>query len=80
MENTAATAPTQGIMTNEAGAITGDVTITTTDTPGGVETSVGYTGAAENYTVTGSPAPAGTSHAAIVERLLIDTGEPTALS
>ncbi|MFZ3492385.1 hypothetical protein ACODT5_03940 [Streptomyces sp. 5.8] len=47
-----------GAMTDEAGVITGDVTLTTTPGPHDtVHVRIQYTGAEEWYTLTGSPAP-----------------------
>ncbi|MBO8198378.1 hypothetical protein JW613_08665 [Streptomyces smyrnaeus] len=47
-----------GIMTDEVGVITGDVTVVTRSAPGGrAAIEVQYTGAEEWYTLTGSPAP-----------------------
>ncbi|WP_420878271.1 hypothetical protein [Streptomyces sporangiiformans] len=45
-------------MTDEVGVITGDLTLATTALPGGrAAATVQYTGAAEWYTLTGSPVP-----------------------
>ncbi|MFJ1751288.1 hypothetical protein ACIOJD_34430 [Streptomyces sp. NPDC088116] len=45
-------------MTDEVGVITGDLTLTTALRPDGkAEVTVQYTGAAEWYTLTGSPVP-----------------------
>ncbi|MBT2453071.1 hypothetical protein J7F03_39835 [Streptomyces sp. ISL-43] len=47
-----------GVMTDEVGVITGDVTLTTEIGPDGtVQVRIQYTGAEEWYTLTGSPAP-----------------------
>lgn len=47
-----------GVMTDEVGVITGDVTLTTEPGPDGtVQVRIQYTGAEEWYTLTGSPAP-----------------------
>lgn len=47
-----------GVMTDEVGVITGDVSLTTEAGPDGtVQVRIQYTGADEWYTVTGSPAP-----------------------
>lgn len=72
--------PTQGVMTVEAGAITGDVVIATQDGADGVAVTVAYEGADETYTVEGSPVKAGTSHDEIVKQLGADTGEATRLN
>lgn len=78
MKSSAKTAP-QGIMTVEAGAITGDVEIATEDSSDGVTVTVAYAGAKDVYTVEGSPAKAGTDHEELVSKLLADTGEATRL-
>lgn len=67
----------QGIMTNEVGAITGDVEIVTDKQPEGVAVTVAYAGAKDTYTVEGSPAPAGTAHNDIVESLTCDSEQAT---
>ncbi|MGP3973528.1 hypothetical protein ACTWQF_05705 [Streptomyces sp. 8N114] len=47
-----------GIMTDEVGVITGEVTVVTRRAPGGrAAIDVQYTGAEEWYTLSGSPAP-----------------------
>lgn len=47
-----------GVMTEEAGAVTGDLELLTRPADeGSVEVLVGYAGADEYYTVSGSPAP-----------------------
>lgn len=68
MKTTTATA-TQGIMTVEVGAITGDVEIATEDGTEGVVVTVAYAGARDIYTVEGSPAPTGANHDEIVKAL-----------
>lgn len=72
--------PPQGIMTNEVGAITGEVEITTEDQSNGVAVSVAYAGARDVYTVEGSPAPAGSSHEEIVQSLTRDEEQATRIS
>lgn len=76
---TATTTATQGIMTVEVGAITGDVEIDTRESSHGVEVTVAYAGAKDTYTVEGSPAAAGTSHDQIVEALTTDRGSANTL-
>jgi hypothetical protein len=46
-----------GVMTEEAGAVTGDLELLTRPTPDGraIEALVGYAGARDLYTVSGSP-------------------------
>ncbi|MCZ0978749.1 hypothetical protein O1L60_04370 [Streptomyces diastatochromogenes] len=47
-----------GAMTDEAGVITGDLTLTTAGRPDGLaDIRIEYTGAEETYTLTGSPVP-----------------------
>ena len=48
---------TGGVMTEEAGAVTGDLELLTRPTPDGraIEALVGYAGARDLYTVSGSP-------------------------
>lgn len=71
--------PTQGVMTVEQGAITGDVTIGTTAAgEGALAVTVSYYGAKDTYTVQGSPA-AGLSHDEVVEALTAETGSATSL-
>ncbi|MFG2193290.1 hypothetical protein [Streptomyces sp. NPDC048639] len=48
-----------GVMTDEVGAITGDLTVHTTWLEGEAAVAVQYTGAEDWYTVTGSPIHAG---------------------
>jgi hypothetical protein len=50
---------TGGVMTDEAGAITGELELLTRPTPGGIEALVRYAGAQDIYTVSGSPVPTG---------------------
>jgi hypothetical protein len=55
---TQVTAGPGGAMTTEVGVITGDLTVTTTDTGNGTAAiSVQYTGADEWYELEGSPVP-----------------------
>jgi hypothetical protein len=46
---------TGGVMTDEAGAVTGDLEVSTRPDSGALHVSVRYVGAEEWYTVTGSP-------------------------
>lgn len=46
-----------GVMTDEAGAVTGELEVRTLAEAGLLEVSVRYTGAEEWYTATGSPIP-----------------------
>ena len=66
---------TGGVMTVEAGAITGDLELSTATTPGGVTAKVRYAGADEWYAVEGSPAalPEAGAHERVL-RLLTTPG------
>ncbi|CAA9493759.1 MAG: hypothetical protein AVDCRST_MAG25-3512 [uncultured Rubrobacteraceae bacterium] len=48
---------TGGVMTDEAGAVTGELEVRTVAEAGLLEVSVRYAGAEEWYTVSGSPVP-----------------------
>lgn len=65
---------TGGVATVEAGAITGDLELSTRIKPDGVDARVRYAGADEWYAVEGSPAPRadfpGQDHQAIHRRVL----------
>ncbi len=69
---------TGGVMTDEAGAITGELELLTRPTPAGdaIEVMVRYAGAQDLYTVSGSPVhavsehPDQAEHRAIHERIL----------
>jgi hypothetical protein len=68
---------TGGVMTEEVGAITGDLELMTRVTPGGeIEAKVRYAGAKDLYTVSGSPVravserPEQVEHRAAHERIL----------
>jgi len=66
-------APPGGVMTDEVGTITGELTLKTELTPdGAVRVLVQYLGAAEWYRVTGAPTslPPGTTLDALHERIL----------
>ncbi|MBG0825975.1 hypothetical protein HS048_35480 [Planomonospora sp. ID91781] len=55
--HTAVTSGPGGVMTDEVGVITGELTLATDLTGGQLRVRVQYTGAAEWYEVTGSPLP-----------------------
>lgn len=80
---TSFTSTAGGVMTDEAGAITGDLELLTRPAQnGGLEALVRYAGAEEWYTVTGSPVPDpadGGDHAASHEAVLalLTTPGPT---
>jgi hypothetical protein len=69
------TAGRGGAMTDEVGVVTGDLVIATTALPGRrAAVAVQYTGAAEWYTLTGSPVPLppgglAALHADVLERV-----------
>jgi hypothetical protein len=63
-----------GVMTKEAGAITGDLDVETTIVGKGIDVRVAYADADEWYTLLGSPVPLGTGdlrhlHQQVVLRL-----------
>lgn len=70
------TSPPGGVMTDEVGAVTGDLTVTTQPMEGErVGVTVAYVGAEDTYHVTGQPvAAAGMTHKAICQRLTTDPG------
>ena len=53
------TSTTGGVMTEEAGAITGELELRCRPGPEGLHVAVGYAGADDWYTVSGSPVQAG---------------------
>lgn len=60
-----------GVMTDEVGVVTGDLTVATTVTGEQAEVRVQYTGAEEWYILTGSPIPlAGRSSRQVHEAIL----------
>ncbi len=65
------TSTTGGVMTDEAGAITGELELTTHHEDGCLHARIRYAEAAEWYTVSGSPMPeeSETSHEHIAEHL-----------
>ena len=70
-----------GVMTEEAGAITGDLELLTRSVEvgegGALETLVRYAGAEEWYTVSGSPVAAGSeNHRALHEAMLARLTKP----
>ena len=66
--------PPGGIMTEQEGAVTGAVEVTTTDGPDGVEVTARYEGGLDVWTVTGSPLPCGTAHEQVITALTTDPG------
>ena len=67
--NSAFVSTAGGVMTEEAGAITGELELLTCVTPdgGGIEAMVRYAGAQDLYTVSGSPVLAVSGHPDHVE-------------
>ena len=64
------TSTTGGVLTDEVGAITGDLELLTRPTGSGIETEVRYAGANDLYTVTGSPVPTADTHDKAHEAIL----------
>ena len=57
-----------GVMTDEVGAVTGELELQTSRTPdGGIEAMVRYAGGQDLYTVSGSPVRAASEHPDQVE-------------
>jgi hypothetical protein len=68
-----------GVLTDEVGAITGDLELLTRPTDSGIETEVRYTGARDLYTVTGSPVPTTDTHHKAHEAILKQLTTPASL-
>jgi hypothetical protein len=64
------TSTTGGVLTIEAGAITGDLELLTRPVKGGIEAEVRYAGARDLYTVSGSPLPTTDTHEKAHEAIL----------
>jgi hypothetical protein len=64
------TSTTGGVMTVEVGAITGDLALRTHPADSGIEVRVGYAGARDLYTVTGSPVRTTQTHRKAHETIL----------
>jgi hypothetical protein len=64
------TSTTGGVLTDEVGAITGDLELLTRPTGSGIETQIRYAGARDRYTVTGSPMPTTDTHHKAHEAIL----------
>jgi hypothetical protein len=64
------TSTTGGVLTDEVGAITGDLELLTRPTDSGIETAVRYTGAHDLYTVSGSPVRTTDAHHKAHEAIL----------
>lgn len=69
------TSTTGGVLTDEVGAITGDLELLTRPAEGGIEARVRYAGACDLYTVSGSPMVTteghNSAHETILQRLTI---------
>lgn len=66
-------APRGGVMTVEAGAITGDLVVETKQTARGLVVRAGYAGSVDRYRVEGSPVQ-NMGHADVVRHLRMDPG------
>lgn len=64
------TAPPGGVMTDEVGAVTGDLEVWLD----GQAVRAAYVGSSDTYTVTGSPVPQDVSVERVVEHLSADPG------
>jgi hypothetical protein len=64
------TSTTGGVLTDEVGAITGELELCTRPTDSGIEAVVRYAGARDLYTVTGSPRPTTETHRKVHETIL----------
>jgi hypothetical protein len=64
------TSTTGGVMTDEVGAITGELELLTRSPDSGVEARVRYAGARDLYTVSGSPVPSTGTHQQSHENIL----------
>jgi hypothetical protein len=64
------TSTTGGVLTDEVGAITGDLELCTRPTDSGIEAVVRYAGARDLYTVTGSPRSSNETHRKAHEAIL----------
>ena len=64
------TSTTGGVMTDEVGAITGELELQTRPTSGGIEARVRYADARDLYTVNGSPVGSNGSHQQAHETIL----------
>ena len=63
------TSTSGGVMTDEVGAITGELELLTHPTNGAIEARVRYAGARDLYTITGSPVRATETHQNMLQRL-----------
>jgi hypothetical protein len=64
------TSTTGGVLTDEVGAITGDLELHTRPTNSGIEAEIRYAGARDLYTITGSPLPTTDTHRNAHETIL----------
>jgi len=64
------TTTTGGVLTDEVGAITGELALRTRPTNSGIEAEVRYAGARDRYTITGSPLPTTDPHHRAHEAIL----------
>ncbi|GAA3398857.1 hypothetical protein GCM10017752_64380 [Streptomyces roseoviridis] len=69
-----------GVLTQEAGVVTGDLTVHTTYADGEARVAVQYSGASDWFTMSGSPVPCGSEeesrdlHDAVVEAVRVGGG------
>lgn len=70
------TSTTGGVMTDEAGAITGDLELLCRPEAGGLRVAVRYAGTEDWYTVSGSPVPARADGAEARDRMLTHLTTP----
>jgi hypothetical protein len=64
------TSTTGGVLTDEVGAITGELELLTRPAEGDIEAMVRYAGARDLYTVSGSPVPVTYTHVKAHEAIL----------
>jgi len=72
-------APTQGIMTVEVGAITGDVVVGVVPSRKGLHVTAAYVGAKDVYTVEGSPTTTVKTAEEVVRKLTMEGKRATRL-
>lgn len=67
-------APKGGVMTNDVGVISGELTIETRSGEGGTDVIATYVGSTDRYIVSGSPVGSKPSHQEVVAHLTKDRG------
>ncbi len=73
-ETSTITAPRGGVMTNDVGVVSGDLTIETALGDDGTQVIAVYVGSTDRYTVSGSPVASQLSHEEVVAHLTKDRG------